>query len=116
MAKRIVLCVALVAMVCGFSAVITIAGEKGPETVVFENKKGDVTFQHYEHQAKFECADCHHTKADDGSQGPYVAGEEGKCASCHELGSMRDEIHQNCRGCHKEQDRKLASCSTCHVK
>ncbi len=30
-----------------------------------------------------ECVECHHTMTADGKQGPYVAGEEKKCASCH---------------------------------
>lgn len=126
MAKKIVLCAAVLAMVCGFSA-FTIAGGSGPESVTFDTpKKGKTTvnFQHHVHQGKFECAECHHSKNADGTQGAYVAGEEKKCASCHELGSSKDNVHVNCKGCHKAEEKKdpalkakkISSCKSCHKK
>jgi formate-dependent nitrite reductase cytochrome c552 subunit len=117
MVKKIVLCAAVLAMVCGFSA-ISMAGE-GSETITFDTaKKGKttVTFQHWTHQGRMECAECHHTKNADGTKGPYVAGQEAKCATCHELGSMKDNIHVNCKGCHKDGGKGPTSCGDCHKK
>ena len=126
MAKKIVLCLAVLAMVCGF-ATISIAGE-GPETVTIETPKkkvkknpSSVAFPHWAHQTKFECAECHHTKNADGSQGPYAAGKEASCKSCHDgsiankkVATAKKAAHVNCKGCHKKTDKKMASCGYCH--
>jgi formate-dependent nitrite reductase cytochrome c552 subunit len=116
MVKKIVLCIAALAMVCGVAAV---ALAQGPESVTFDTAKKagtHVTFNHKAHQAKQECATCHHTKNADGTQGPYVAGEEKKCATCHELGKPSDVIHKNCKGCHKDGGAGPTGCNDCHVK
>ena len=121
MAKKIVLCLAVLAMVCGFSA-ISMAGE-GPETVTIETpkrKNTTVTFPHWAHQAENKCAECHHSKNADGTQGPYVAGEEAQCATCHD-GSLAKKVatakkaaHVNCKGCHKKVNKDMAKCGYCH--
>jgi hypothetical protein len=124
MARKIVLCVAVLAMVCGFSA-ISMAGE-GPETSTISTpKKGDtnVVFQHWAHQARMECAECHHTKNADGTQGPYVAGQEAKCATCHDgslanakVATAKNAAHENCKGCHKDGGKGPTKCGDCHTK
>lgn len=125
MAKKLVLCLAVLAMVCGFAAV-SMAGE-GPETAtIVTAKKGDttVTFPHWAHQAKMECAECHHTKNADGTQGPYVAGKEAKCKTCHDDGtitnkkvdSAKNASHENCKGCHKAGGQGPTKCGDCHKK
>lgn len=124
MAKKIVLCLAVVAMVCGFAA-ISVAGE-GPETVNIETpkkSKSTVPFQHWAHQGKMECSACHHTANADGTRGAYVAGKEAKCASCHD-GSMANKkvatakkaAHVNCKGCHKSGKKGPTKCGDCHIK
>ncbi|MDF1578680.1 MAG: cytochrome c3 family protein [Desulfobulbales bacterium] len=124
MTKKIVLCVAVLAMVCGFSA-IGMAGGEGPETVTIDTAKksgSTVTFQHWAHQGRAECADCHHSKNADGSQGPYVAGAEAACKTCHD-GSIADKsvatakkaAHKKCKGCHKEKNGPT-KCGDCHKK
>jgi hypothetical protein len=124
MAKKIVLCVAVLAMVCGFSA-ISMAGE-GPETVTIDTpkkKNTTVTFAHWTHQASNDCATCHHGKNADGSQGPYVAGNEAKCATCHDgslankkVATAKKAAHVKCKGCHKAEKKGPTKCNDCHVK
>ena len=124
MAKKIVLCLAVLAMVCGFSA-ISMAGE-GPETSTIDTpKKGKstVTFPHWAHQATMECAACHHTKNADGTQGPYAAGSEAKCAPCHDgslankkVATAKKAAHVNCKGCHKSGKKGPTKCGDCHKK
>jgi len=125
MAKKIVLCVAVLAMVCGFSA-ISMAGE-GPETVTIDTakkSKSTVTFQHWAHQGRgLECAACHHTKNADGSQGPYAAGSEAACKTCHDgslgnakVATAKKAAHVNCKGCHKTGGKGPTKCGDCHVK
>lgn len=120
MLKKIVLCVAALAMVCGVAVVNASAG--GPDTVTFDTaKKGGtkVAFSHKTHQGMMECKECHHTKAADGKQGPYAAGKEAKCASCHELGKPSDNVHKNCKGCHQagyKGKKGPTGCNDCHKK
>jgi len=114
MAKKIVLCLAVLAMVCGYAA-ISMAGE-GPETVTFDTpKKGDthINFPHWQHQERLECSQCHHTKNDDGTQGPYVKGQEKACTTCHEFD--KDRGHKNCKDCHKANGGPT-KCGACHTK
>lgn len=121
MAKKIVLCLAVLTMVCGFSAISMAA-----DTITIATpKKGGttVTFEHKAHQARTECASCHHTKNADGSKGPYAAGKEAKCATCHD-GSMANKkvatakkaAHVNCKGCHKAEKKGPTGCKDCHKK
>lgn len=117
MVKKIVLCLAALALVCGVAGFAVAAS--GPETITFDTaKKGgtSVSFMHHAHQGRMECAECHHTKNADGTQGGYVAGQEAKCASCHVLGKASDNIHKNCKGCHKEKGAGPTSCNDCHKK
>ncbi len=118
MVKKMVLCLAVLAMVCGLAST-SFAADNGPETVTFNTaKKGGthVIFPHRVHQATLECATCHHTKNADGTQGPYVAGQEKKCDACHKLGSPGDNIHKRCRGCHKDGGKGPTKCNDCHKK
>ena len=123
MSKKIVLCLAVLAMVCGFSA-ISMAGE-GPENITIDTpkKKSTVPFPHWAHQATVECGGCHHSKNADGTQGAYKAGEEGKCSSCHDgslankkVATAKKAAHVNCKGCHKAKGAGPTKCNTCHVK
>ncbi|SEA09023.1 hypothetical protein SAMN05660420_01173 [Desulfuromusa kysingii] len=73
------------------------SGIKAPETVVIENKNGNVTLPHAEHGEMYGCATCH----GDNPPGPF------------ELG--KDTAHKLCKDCHKEQGGPT-KCSGCHVK
>lgn len=124
MAKKIVLCVAVLALVCGFSAV-SMAGE-GPENVSIDTaKKGGTTvaFPHWTHQAGNECAACHHSKNADGTQGPYITGQEAKCATCHDgslanakVATAKNAAHEKCKGCHTAVAKGPTKCGDCHKK
>lgn len=70
---------------------------KAPETVVIENKNGNVTLTHAEHGKMYGCATCH----GDNEPGPF------------ELG--KDTAHSMCKGCHKEQGGPT-KCNGCHIK
>jgi hypothetical protein len=128
MTKKIVICVAALALAFTVAAGVSVAGNTGPEVAKIDTpKKGGtaVTFPHKAHQAMMECAACHHTKNADGTQGPYEAGKEAKCATCHD-GSLAKDVatakkaaHKNCKGCHKKGlDGKTGptKCGDCHKK
>lgn len=74
------------------------AGSKGPETVVLQNKNGDVSFPHQAHQQLTDCKTCHGDKT------------PGK------VDLNRDSGHKLCLGCHKEQGAGPTSCTGCHKK
>jgi hypothetical protein len=106
----------LVAMAFGvMGAGAVIAAGTGPETATIKGPAGkkEVVFNHKAHQAKAECAKCHHTKTADGKKGPYEAGKEAKCSTCHELGKPSDNMHKNCKGCHAEKGGPT-KCDGCH--
>ncbi len=116
------------------------ASDMGPEEMTLQvtdsKKPKPAFFPHKAHQEALQCADCHHGMADDGTQVPYVDGQEiGKCESCHnteklagktagkdKLDTLKGAAHGNCLTCHKEVGKKdeakkaLAKCSTCHKK
>ncbi len=111
----------------------SIASDKGPaeltlvSTVDAAKKAKPAVFPHAKHQEKLECAECHHTKGDDGKQVAYTEGMKiEKCESCHnkaagmpaKLTTFKEAAHANCKGCHKEKapevDKK--KCAACHPK
>ena len=121
MTKKILLCVAAVAFVFSIAAGISVANT-GPAEIVLKTSAGKkpANFPHKAHQDLMECAKCHHSKAADGKQGPYVAGQEGKCESCHASPKdFKTVAHKNCKGCHKagyEGKNGPTKCTGCHVK
>ena len=93
---------------------IGLAAEKPPQTIVFETKMGNVTFQHAKHieRAKNDCTTCH-PKLFTQSRAPinYKGGmhktaEANKtaCGACHVAGGPAFSTAGNC------------SNSKCHVK
>ncbi|MBU0484922.1 MAG: cytochrome c family protein [Proteobacteria bacterium] len=116
------LCVAALSFVFSFVAVGLSMADSGPAemTLVTADAKKPATFPHKKHQDLMGCGECHHTKTDDGKQGPYVAGQEAKCISCH---SAKDEFknnaHKRCKGCHKDGYNGKTGptkCGDCHKK
>ena len=122
MAKKIVLCLAALAMVFSVAVGVSIASNAGPAEMVLKTEAGKkpATFPHKAHQDLMDCATCHHTKAADGKQGPYVAGQEGKCLSCHVAkDEFKKKAHKSCKGCHKagyKEKKGPTKCSGCHIK
>jgi len=105
------------------------AAGNGPEEMVLKTAEGKkpAKFPHKKHQGFLKCADCHHTKAADGKQGPYKAGEEKKCETCHnkdmanaELNNFKNAAHKNCKDCHAKAEKEgkpaPTKCTGCHVQ
>ncbi len=128
------LAVFLACILLASGALATTAAETntGPETMVLrstidpDKKPRAATFPHREHQARLDCAECHHGQGADGKQTPYVPGQQiAKCESCHntkaegmnkEYNTFQKAAHANCRSCHQQTEPKLAKCSVCHKK
>jgi hypothetical protein len=123
--KKALICGIALAFLCSLGlAGMSFAEDKGPADITLEGKK-PVVFPHAKHQEQFKCGECHHTKGADGKQAPYTEGMKiEKCDTCHNkdagmpkgLQSFKDAGHKNCKGCHKEHDKKLTKCSVCHPK
>ncbi len=86
---------------------------KVPETVVFESKKGNVTFNHSKHTEGYACTDCHH-KMQEGNTIKC-------CKECHQntftFFHDKSSIH-SCVGCHTKAGAgpEYTPCSGCHKK
>ena len=92
--------------------------------IVFEGKRGTVTFAHEEHADRLgeKCSACHHK---------WEAEEIPRaCSACHDRTVVKDEapklkvaVHKNCWNCHQERlDAGEATgpvkkeCKLCHKK
>lgn len=82
-----------------------------PDTMVFENKYGQVTFTHKLHyeRVKGDCTVCH-TKIFPQSRAPINYGKalhrvaeanETACAACHRVGGTSFAADSNCVKCHE---------------
>ena len=93
------------------------------ETILFETKRGTVTFQHKMHAdlSATECTTCHHAlKPEDDAVKP--------CHDCHkskdaEAPKVKTAFHSTCIGCHEytvshgeEAGPLKKKCKLCHVK
>jgi hypothetical protein len=135
-----ILIVALTGMLFLSVAALTAAEKQtAPDEIMLENKgykkdkKGPVKLTHKKHNVdyKIACVDCHHVYKD----GKNVW-EEGqpvqKCSECHnvymlgkDLREASDEekklslykaYHDNCKGCHKKEQKGPVKCAECHAK
>jgi cytochrome c553 len=62
------------------------ASNSGPEIMELKSPAGNkaARFPHKKHQNSFACKECHHTRAEDSVQSPYVEGMQiKKCIGCH---------------------------------
>lgn len=119
MIKKLLLLSASLAFVFSFTFA-AFAGE-GPATITIKGPKGkkQVEFKHHVHQSMMDCAECHHSKGADGKQKAFEKGQKIQgCATCHTLGKSSDNIHINCKGCHKEKKKEgknaPTGCKGCH--
>lgn len=128
MKKTVILATAFAFAFSMAVAVGTSFADNGPADMTLKTAaaKKPATFPHKKHQDAFECNECHHT-AGDGKAGPYVAGQEKKCESCHnsdmaspKLNSYKAVGHALCKGCHKkmaaEGKNAPTKCAGCHPK
>ncbi len=123
MIRKSLICAVALAFAASFALVATSMASNGPEEMVLQTSaaKKPANFNHKKHQEMegMECATCHHTKTDDGKQGPYVAGQEGKCETCHNAApnDFKAVAHKLCKDCHKEKGGNAPTkCDGCHVK
>ena len=105
MFKKAMLCVAALAMVMGFAlATNSLAGDKGPETIVLKTAKAKkpVLFPHRSHQSRLDCKTCH--------ENPNRAKDANSWT--------KKQGHALCRACHKKHkaDGAPTKCSACHKK
>lgn len=118
------------------STSLPVAAENGPAEMVLRStvdpaKKAKLAFfPHALHQSNFECAECHHTKGDDGKQVAYSADMQiQKCEACHnkavgmpdKLNTYKKAAHEKCKGCHKARKKEgkkagPTKCNGCHRK
>ncbi|PKN48637.1 MAG: cytochrome C [Deltaproteobacteria bacterium HGW-Deltaproteobacteria-16] len=68
------------------------------ESIVIDNKNGQVILPHKKHAEAYGCVVCHGDK----KPGP------------HKLG--KDAAHALCQGCHKEKKAGPTGCTQCHQK
>ena len=119
----VVFCFAMLAAGASF------AGNNGPEEITLQTAeaKKPAKFPHKKHQETIKCEECHHTMDAAGKKGPYVAGQEKKCETCHnkdfknpELNSWKGIGHARCKECHKEMEKAgknaPTKCTGCHTK
>ena len=138
MLKKLLVSVAVAALLTAGAAVGAIAADKGPaEVTLGASGKKPAVFPHKAHQDKgIACATCHHGMSADGKQTPYTDGMAiQKCDACHnaeklagkkkgnfELDTLKGAGHGRCQECHKAEIAKDASkdklmkCGTCHAK
>lgn len=106
--------------------------DKGDANMVLQTAKAQkpAVFPHARHQDLLDCATCHHSKNEDGSQNPFVAGQKiQKCITCHnsqdmadtKLNSFKNVGHINCKECHRAMAEAgkptgPTKCNGCHTK
>lgn len=83
----------VVVMLVAFAVTVAYAAD----VVTYENKKGNVTFDHKAHSEMMDCAKCHE-------------GEPGK------IEIDRKSAHKDaCKSCHKDMGGPTR-CNECHIK
>jgi len=133
MLKQSMKCTVIAAVVFCFAmmtAGVSFAAGTGPDEITLQTAeaKKPAKFPHKKHQATIKCEECHHTMSADGKKGPYVAGQEKKCETCHnkdfknpELNSLKGIGHARCKECHKKMEdagktNAPTKCTGCHTK
>ena len=127
----ILLVVAAFVMSLGLGVTMSLAeADKGDADITMNadsksEKPKPAQFTHEKHQARNDCATCHH-KDDGGKQVPIAEGDAvAKCDSCHtaefaneKLRTWKDIGHGLCKDCHKKmkEDGAPTKCSACHPK
>lgn len=83
-----------------------------PEKIVFETKRGDVTYLHAKHaeREKEVCETCHDVPFKKSAEEPLhykkhkqAEKEKASCATCHVKGGKAFESRKNCNTCHEKK-------------
>lgn len=125
----------------GFLGSVLLATQpaEGPEEVIIkselwgEKKHEDFAFSHKTHAAELNiaCDRCHHI-FENGKNVWQKCQEVQKCEECHTVNktgkalreaseeekklSLYNAFHDQCRGCHKEQEKGPVKCTECHKR
>ncbi|MCF6187522.1 MAG: cytochrome c family protein [Desulfobulbaceae bacterium] len=133
--KSLSLCLIVLAAVFIVSG-LSFASDKGDAEYVLKSTVDPASktklafFPHAKHQAKFDCATCHHGKDADGKQVAYTDGMKiEKCESCHNkaagmpkgLETFKKAAHKRCKTCHQSMKKEgkatgPTKCNGCHRK
>jgi len=128
---------AIVLMVLGIFCYAAYS-QKVPDTpirIMFKTAAGKIIFDHQSHNADYgiECIDCHHhfeeeetgfRACGDCHVHPDAEPPTAVCMECHEEDEVdagedalkrADAFHNQCIGCHEENDIEPVQCSGCHV-
>jgi len=121
----LMLIVAVFVMSLGLGVTMSLADNGPAEITLNADGKKPAVFPHASHQAKNDCATCHHKNVD-GKQTPLAEGDAvAKCDTCHnadfaneKLRTFKDVGHGLCKECHvKMKDAGAPTkCTGCHVK
>jgi len=130
MSKKSLVLLVVTALTLSLTLVVSMSlaeVDKGPAEIIM-NADGTkpATFPHVAHQAKNECAICHHSADADGNQVPSAADAPiAKCDTCHnaefkneKLRTFKDIGHGLCKDCHTKMKEEGAptKCGDCHPK
>ena len=91
------------------AAMVAAQDKKPPEKLVFQSKRGDVSFTHAAHisRAKGECATCHEKPWPQSAREPLKSSEG--CRTCHHTDGSAFEMKGNCVKCHPDGGGKAAA-------
>jgi hypothetical protein len=105
----------LVVAIIAYAAFPRKAAEE-PLRIVFKSKAGNVLFDHREHASEdgyaLECTDCHHMMEE--GETPLACGECHLSDDEEETPKRSDAFHDQCKGCHEDNDAGPVECSACH--
>jgi len=132
-------------LIVGISGIY--AGTEVKDVIRMENKayekhkKSIVEFSHKKHTEEYKagCGECHHNEKGEPLKDLKAGDDVKNCIECHSKPGMKpkkaklkpkeklqyhaEAIHQNCRGCHKDFNKKNkpkkkapTSCGKCHPK
>jgi hypothetical protein len=116
-------------LLIGIVLAMTTAWSQEDMTVVdnsaFDNpQRPPSVFRHDEHNEAAgidDCSSCHHVY-EDGELVEDESSEDQSCSDCHSQEgndgqpSLIRAFHDNCKGCHLEQEQGPIMCGECHIK
>lgn len=86
---------------------------QGPDTVLYQPPRGDVTFTHAKHAKLTECVSCHHESKPEQPRKATNAKE--KCSSCHTTPAA-EPMKTTLRRAYHDTANKAGICYDCHNK
>jgi hypothetical protein len=109
MLHRVVPGLALAAALMGPGQLAAQVAPTGPDTVVYEARRGNVTFTHRKHAELAECSSCHHASKEE----KPLEYEYQKCSACH-LEPAQAPVTTNLRAAFHDTVNRTGVCYDCH--